>query len=280
MLSTKAILVNLSISQWGARKLDRVATNSVENQFGTSTKVGNFSKKLLPTSIALARIDSISGAFRKYFAEQTLPWMSDGTRILSSKNYVEFTTEYRKRKMEFESAVNDFLVEYPNARETAREKLGELFNENEYPSETRLRRKFTCDVRFFPVPDVSDFRTEILDSEKTAFLENMRNVETEIMRDCWNRMYSVVKNASEKLQNPKAIFRDSLIENISEICALLPKLNVTDNAELETMRREIESFASKVSPETCRVNLNERMDAAAKLNEMSDRMSAFMCGAQ
>lgn len=276
MLSQKAILVNLSISQWGARKNDKHATLHIETQFSTQSKVGNFSKNLMPGAHEFERIKTIAGSFRKFFIEQTLPWFSDGTRILSSKNYVEFTTEYRKRKDEFNSAVSEFIESYSALREDARNKLGDLFRESDYPSETKLLRAFQCNVIFQPVPEVTDFRTEILDVDQQNFRDELKRVQEEGALELWNRLFSVVKRASETLNKPDAIFRDSLLENVGEICALLPRLNVTDDTKLTGMLKDVESVIAKTSPDLCRVNPSERHETAKKLDELTEKMGAFM----
>ncbi len=280
-MSDKALIANLSISQCAFRKIDKRATGTVETTHATDHRVGNYTKKLLPGAKQLELIQSIATAIRKFFDRQTLPWLTDGSRILSSKNYIEFRREFRAHQNKFESAVNDFFIEYPQLRREARAKLGDLFNDCEYPSEAKLRKAFKCEVSCFPLPDVSDFRTEILDTEKDAFLESMRAIEVKAMQECWTRLYSVVANAAEKLKNPDTIFRDSLIGNIQDICELLPRLNVTDDPILEGMRREVEALAASVVPDTMRPTSADykpeiRTDAAAALAAMADKMCAFM----
>lgn len=280
MLSSKALLVYLSISQCMFRKLDQGATNSVESNFRTDRKVGNFTKKLLPGARELEAIGAIASSIRKFFYAQTLPWMSDGSRIISSKNYMDFTREFRARKATFDAAVEALLVCYPNLRMEAQAKLGDLFNANEYPTEARLRTAFACDVSFLPLPEAGDFRTQIDETEKQAFLAKMREVEANATRECWSRLHAVCVKAVEKLSAPDAIFRDSLVSNIQDLCALLPKLNVTDDPALEAARVQVEALANAIKPDVCRDNATERLDAASKLKAISDSMGAFMGAAQ
>lgn len=276
MLSNKAMLVYLSISQWTGRKLDKRATGSVETSFQTTGKVGNYTKKLLPGARELEAIGAQASAIRKFFYEMTLPWMSDGSRIISSKAYMDFTAEFRARKASFDATVEAFLAVYPNLRVEAQSKLGDLFNDYDYPTEARLRTAFQCNVSFLPLPEVSDFRTEVSDDEKQAFLASMREVEANATREVWTRLHAVVSKAVEKLSAPDAIFRDSLVANIQDLCALLPKLNVTDDPDLEAARLQVEALANAINPDLCRDNATERQDAAAKLKAISDSMGAFM----
>lgn len=277
-LANKTLLVYLSISQCAFRKIDKRATGHVEHNFQTVGKVGNYTKKLLPGTAELEEIDARARSIRKFFHEQTLPWLSDGTRIIASKNYMDFTREFRTRKAQFQASVEAFLVQYPNLRDAARTKLGELFHESEYPSPASLRTKFSCDVSFLPMPDATDFRTDVSDAERDEFLSKMREVQANAMRDCWARLHEVCTRAVEKLAQPNAIFRDSLIQNITDICGLLPKLNITDDPDLENARRDVERLAATISPDVCRDNPTERQNAAAELKKITDLMGDFMVG--
>src|SRR5206468_11429120 len=127
-------------------KKDKDATDTVETEYRTQGKVGNYTKKLLPGAIELKEVERLAGSLRKFFYEQTLPWYSDGSRILSSKNYIDFTREFAKRKGEFDGAVQTFIQNYPDLRERAKQTLGNLFRETEYPTVAKLQNSFACDI--------------------------------------------------------------------------------------------------------------------------------------
>jgi hypothetical protein len=275
-LAGKAMVVSLNISQSTFRKFDQRATSTVESTYATTEKVGNYNKKLLPGAVELEEVHRIGRSIREYYYEQTLPWMNDGSRIISSRNYLDFTNAYRKRKGEWEQAVATFMHEYPALRDEAKIKLGDLYAETDYPTVAQLAHKFSCEVAFMPVPDIGDFRVEVLDSEKEAFLNRMREVESNAMRECWRRLYDVVQHAVGKLQTPGAQFKNTLIENITDMCKLLPRLNVTDDPELENMRRQVETLASKISPDMCRSSDGVRSAAASALADTMSKMSAYM----
>jgi hypothetical protein len=275
-LSTRALLVTLSISGWTGRKLDRKATGNVEETFLTEKKIGNFHKRLLPGALELEKVGTVANSMRRWLAEQTLPWLSDGTRMLSSKNYYDFMNEFRQRNAAYSDAVDAFLLKYPDLRVQAKIKLGELFNDAEYPTEDKLRTKFKCSLSLMPMPEVTDFRTEILDSEKEKFIQDLRNVETRALRECYSRLKEVVSRAAERLSQPDSQVKNGLLESITEICELLPKLNITDDAQLESIRKEVETIVSGINPETVRANKYEKDSAAKKLAEIDSKMSVFM----
>lgn len=275
-LSNKALLAVLSISQWTGRKLDKRATETVETSHVTEKRVGNFNKKLLPGARELEEIQRHANSIRTFFYAQSLPWYSDGSRIISAKNYLDFTNDFRKRKESFDAAVSEFLACYPMLREAARQKLGGLFNETEYPTEARLASCFNCEISFMPLPDVSDFRVDILETEKAEFLNKIKQVETQAVQECWTRLYDTVSKAAVRLSDPDARLHESLIDNMTEIVQLLPKLNITDDPALETMRQSVEKTILGMSAERCRNNPVVRKESADKLAEITDKMSAFM----
>jgi hypothetical protein len=279
-LKTNALLVSVNITQWTGRKFDKRATGTVEATHATDQGVGNFTKKLLPGAAELEAIQSAAWALRKFFYENTLPWAADGARIVSSQNYFPFTQEFRKRKAEFDAHVAAFLTEYPRLQDAARRKLGDLFSESEYPEITRLAAKFRCEMAIFPVPDIGDFRVEISDAEKQVFLDSMARVERDALNDCYKRLLDVVSKAAERLKQPDAVFRESLIGNIVELVELLPRLNPIDDPKLEALRAEVQSVVSKVSAESIRASETTRADTAKQLEDIASKMDAFMGGAQ
>lgn len=275
-LSNKALLVNLNISQWSGKKIDKRATETVEQSYNTERKVGRYSKNLLPSTKELDNITNIATKMRAYLYRNTHPWFNDGSYILSSLNYMDFINGFRALKQEFDAAVLNFIAMYPALKELAKLKLGNLYDESDYPSEQDIQYAFDCKITFLPVPDVGDFRVEVLDSEKEEFLNSMKRVEDNTIRECYTRMHKVVMKAINKLNTPEAVFRDSLIENIQDICQLLPKLNVMEDQSLEGMRKELEESIQSISANACRENMIARNEAAKRLEAISNKMSVFM----
>lgn len=275
-LSERALLVSVSLSQWGARKLDASATETVSKTYKTDSTAGGYTKRLLPGADELSAISTISMQIRKYFYAQTLPWMSDGSRIIKAENHLKFSQEFRKMKNEFDRAVHAFVVAYPNLQAKAQNSLGSLYRPSEYPDASKILEKFKCEVNFLPLPDVKDFRVAVSDAEKRAFVNKMHETEKAATREVWSRLHEVVKNAAEKLAKPEAIFRDSLLENVKELCSMLPALNISDDPELEGARKSVEKLVTDIgSADSIRNDKNKRQDAAKALKDVQDKMSAF-----
>lgn len=275
-LSERALLVSVNISQWTGRRIDKKATETANITHKASASAGNYHKKLLPGAAELEAISTITSQARKYFYEQTLPWFSDGSRILSSKNYLDFVEQMRKITSQFEGAVLDFAAAYPRLQSEAAKNLGDLYDSSEYPDD--IKEKFKIEVNYLPLPSVKDFRTDISESEKQKFIKKMQEVENAAIKECWTKLHSVVNAAAVKLSQPDAIFRDSLLENITELVALLPKLNVNDDPGLEKSRKQVESLVSSLDAGLLRSNSLERDKASKALADIESKMGAFMAG--
>ena len=65
-LSSSAMLVELNISLWTARKLDKKVSNDVDISNSTRTKAGNYHKNLLAGDESLSAIQKLAGFIRTY----------------------------------------------------------------------------------------------------------------------------------------------------------------------------------------------------------------------
>jgi hypothetical protein len=279
-LNDRALLVQLSISQWTARKYDKKATRQVADANGTTMDVGRYNKALLPMNGLLDYVHKKSSHIRTKFYENTLPWGIEGTMMLPTSNYLQFMTDFRKERDEWNTLVGNFVHNYDQLVQNAKRQLGSLYDPADYPSTSDIRTKFHMDMSVYPVPS-TDFRVAIGSDELSRIQQDVErrvaDAQTKAMQEVWTRLHDRVKHMAEKLADPKAIFRDSLVENAREICALLPRLNFADDPNLEAMRQQVEASLLK-HPEALRTDPDLRRDTAAEAKAIMDKMSVFMGG--
>jgi hypothetical protein len=279
-LNDRALLVQLSISQWSARKYDKKVTRQVADTNGTTMDAGRYNKSLLPMNDLLDHVHKKSTHIREKLYKNTLPWGIEGTMMLPTANYLQFMTEFRTEKAEWDSLVSAFINQYDTLKQDAQRILGTLYDPADYPSTTDLWQKFHMDMSVFPVPS-TDFRVSIASDELTRIQQDVERrvteAQTKALLDVWQRLFDRVKHMAEKLADPKAIFRDSLVENAREMCALLPRLNFADDPNLEAMRQQVEATLLK-HPDALRNDPDLRRDTAAEAKAIMDKMSVFMSG--
>lgn len=280
-LSQKVMLANLTISVWQATKFDKPASEEVREKHKAASSIGRYNKKLFPGEAAsYKKVCQLGNAIRAFYYAQTMEYDQLGVRLLPAGIYLEYTQKLREQQREYDKAVEEFFADYDKLKADARLMLNGLFSESDYPSIENLRCKFGIKLRVLPFPDAEQFGVALPEADLISIRESINEQTQEAvdtaMKDLWTRLYDVVARMSERLSNRDNIFRDSLIENVNEICELLPKLNFAGDEKLEELRKRVEDNLTIHSPETLRDDPTTRLDTAYKAMEIQSAMAAFM----
>jgi hypothetical protein len=265
-IASSAMLVELSISTWTARKLDKKVSTQVDLDNGAKTKVVNANKNLMAGTGVLDTIVKYAANARAWHISQTLPWTDNGSRLLPMSNFVNYKKQLGELETNYEALVDKFIIAYPNLVSAAAFQLGTLFDRNEYPDESSLKRKFKFTYSFFPVPTAGDFRIDINEEAKAEIMANCNSAYEDrlnnAMREAWSRLHDCLSRMSERLTDnadgSRKIFRDSLVENGVELVSMLKHLNITQDPKLELARRELQSAIGAHDLDSLRDNSNAR----------------------
>lgn len=275
-LHTRAILVSLRLSAWAARKYDRKVSQETAAAHNTTIDAGRYNKHLLPVDApSYKALMAHIASMRTWHYEQTLAWSDDGWRLLPIKNYNSYSDGMRDRMHALESLTAEFIRDYPSLREQARQLLNGMYQESDYPRD--ITSKFSRALEFSPVPSGSDYRVTLSTEEVTAIAQStesrIKSALADAQQDGVKRLYDCVRRMHERLAQPDAIFRDSLIQNARDLCDVLARLNLTDDPALESLRRETETLA-QTEPQTLRDVPDVRADTAARAQSILDAMTA------
>lgn len=284
----KAMTVQFSSTCWTARKFDKAATAKHNEDQGASADAARINKLLIPKSIIDGPVKARSHATHYIHRTLASPWSADGVRILKATAYEEYATKMSKAEEDFWSAVETFMVRYQifydNLYEKGPERMGGMYNREDYPSPGEVRRKFTFNVHYSPITHSSDWRIGGLSDDETqrlaaAVAERERELLAQAMRDVWGRLHeavsSVVKKLSTEIGSKGSIYRDSLIGNVIDICDLLPDLNLEDDPDLEDMRKAVMKRIGTLNPELLREDPEARKEAAKDAKELLDKIDGY-----
>lgn len=282
--SNQCMLMSLNVRSFGGRREDKKVSEDVAKQAGAKSDAGKYTKNLVPKK-ALEPITLATGAMRRFFYENTLPWLDSGVRILTAKNYDNVKAKLAALRDDYDTAVNVFCRDFPKYQEEAKRELGSLYDPNDYPS--NVRDAFDVRVKFMPVADPADFRVMVADSERVELqrqiAETMQAAQDEAMRDIWARVSECVNHMADRLRAYKVVagkaenhFRDSLVENLRDLCELIPRLNFQNDPRLESIRKEIEAELLRVQAQDLRDDFRVRENVAKKAEEIAARVAEFM----
>lgn len=278
-LSTRAMLVALNISQWTAKKISKKGTEEICQKHNTNSSWAKANKTLVADE-ELKKIASIANEARTYHYSMTLPWSDSGQRILPAKAYFDYTQAMYSFSNQFFSQVDSFTMIYPDLKEEARKMLNGLFEEKDYPDSLNIRKKYKFETVIDPMPEAGDFRVSLTDADtariKAEIEERTNERVREAMTDLWTRLFEVVTHIREKLSQPDAIFRDTLIDNARDLCKILPKLNIGNDQKLESLSERVRTEIALLSPEILRNNKDVRKETAQKADEIFNLMASYM----
>jgi hypothetical protein len=278
-LSRKAMLIDVRISGWTGRIRDKELANEVSDMKKAKRDTCNVNIYLVPKN-AMKRIWTYEARVRKVNAKYTLPWMDGGIRILPSAVFGKYSDEMRKVVAEYEEVVEDFLKMYPTYKDEARDRLGDMIVGKTMPSAQTIRAKFSVRKDILPIPDASDFRVGLTDKEvskvKKNITDNIEAMTTNAMKELWNRFAELVGKIEESASNPEKKFYKSTIANLRDFCKLIPKMNLTDNKDLESLRKVAEDKLTKLDAGVIRDNKTERKKAHKDAKDVLKKMKSYM----
>ena len=280
-ISERALLVSLRLSTWQARKYDRKITTDVAIRAGVGSGTGRYNKNLLPgNAVQYAAVQTAASDCRNTFYAQTLPWSQDGSRILPAANFVAFSDVMTAKMESFKLAAETFSRVYPALVESARAFLNGMYDPADYPAVQDLTRRFKVKVSHYPLPDERDFRVDLsaaaVDSIRASIAAETTDAVAEAAKDAWRRLYDACSRMAEKLNDEKAIYRDSLFANLQDVCDVLPRLNVLGDAALDAQVDAVRESVLCHTADECRKVPAARKAAAREAAAIATALEGFI----
>ena len=275
-ISSSAMMVELSVSQWLGKKKDRKASKQVTDDNNAETGVANVHKKLLGGCAELEAVHDLTGNIRNEHYRLTMPWLDTGVRLLPTKAYFDYHKMMTEHEQNWHNKVSTFLAAYDWEISQAEARLGDLFNRAEYPTADQLSGKFSFSINYIPMPESGDFRldignqgnTQLADHYQTFYADRIENSYKEV----WTRVYTALSKMSERLdytgKEDKKTFRDSLVENVLEITPLLDTFNVTGSSQMSEMKRKLEETMHGITPEALRDDDHLRRETKRNVDDI------------
>lgn len=274
-ISSAAVLVELSISTWTGRKLDKTVSNEITATKHAQKGTANVNKKILGDCAELDAVQKFAANVRNAHYAMTLPWSDTGLRLLTTKNYFGYQQQLTALQAEFNNLVEKFLAAYGWEVGQAQVRLGALFNANDYPSADSIRDKFKFNINYMPVPEAGDFRLDVSNEANKQLAEHYNNYyQTQLktaMQDVWTRAHSALSKMSERLDyadhQTKKIFRDSLVDNVLEVVELMDTCNITGDTHMSAIKTKLRDALSGVTPDALRQDEYYRLETKRKVDE-------------
>lgn len=230
-----------------------------------------------------------------------------GIGILPAMLIKEYGDRMRQFQGELEKLVQDFTANPRRWIDWGIQEHNGTFNPKNYPGCTRdaagvvqldeekfravMSRKIAIKTEPLPVPASEQFSssiTELLGVDAESVNVRVRDAGIEAQRELINRMRDPLVHMAAKCSgqlvchcrackgkpSKTANFKDSMIENLKEIAALVPKQNLSGDPAVDAFAKEMEAL-TRYTPDTLRDDKSSRTEAAAKAEELIKRLSGY-----
>ena len=281
-LNEKALLVHLRISMWSGSRKNKKLTSEVCAEHDAENDAGSWWTYYVPKA-DLKPLQQTANQCRAIWVKYTLPWMDGGLRVLPSAKLMEYSKDIRKAIRKFDREVKRFQNRWPEIYESMRERLGSLVNDKDLmermPTQDSVVQKFSIQQDLLPIPKATDFRINLSDTDQTQLRQQMQKsigrMTAKTMEEVWHRLDSLVGRVHTALTEPDKKFKNSLISNLRKFCKDLPNLNLTEDENLNTMRRQIIKSLARIDPEDLRENKSYRKASAKKAKLLLDKLEQY-----
>ncbi len=281
----QAMLVNVHIGLWTARKFDKDVTEKTNNRLANgNSQAGRYHKRLFGgNSGSHGQLVTSVHVARRTHAAFTLPWedrtgTGSGYRLLPTTNYFKYTEAMRKCKERYELCLEKFLYEYDQLCITAQEHLGPMYNENDYPTRESIRHKFHFDLQFSPVPSAGDFRVELptreLKEMEKSVTSRVQGAVDIAMAEVWQRLGDVVSELREKLDDGKYL-RAAMVSRVGEVAEAMGRLNIANDPKLTAARKRVVIKLASLDVEALKSDDKFRAKAAAEADDILKKMKGL-----
>ena len=296
-IKERTMLVHLKLSSCGFTKVDHEATGDILEQHSAGNNAGKFTKHLLPQE-AIKPVNTIVNLIRTVNKQQTLPFDDSHWRLLTTDNYIGYLKVINELIVKLREQVEVLIDQFGHHKERAKSMLGGMYKETDYPTPDEIRGKYRIETDFRNVPSAGNFLVNLSD-EHLADIQNRIEESTkaklaDAQKDLWRQLLEVTKHFADTMAKDEReikdkdgkvtgyrapLFKDTTLTNITRVTELVPKLNVTNDPELDQLAADINTALNGYSPVQLRQSSTTRAGAAAKGKAAVDRITKAMEGA-
>jgi hypothetical protein len=284
-IQNNAMLATLSVSMFGTNKSDRKESESLANAKHATHDSVRVVKSLFDKK-DIAEIKMLCTKARTIHNKYTLPWNDHGQRILPCSVYPKYQIEMAQIKSDFDYTVDLFCKKYDDLKLSASQRLGELYDDADYPSAEDVKSRYKIHTSVSPMPKADDFRVaELSDADIQAVKKSYEVEINERIVDAVDgliqRLFDATNHMYKSLIEGRS-FHQSSFDKLRDLIELAPSLNVTKDPEIDNLINRlsnecsIHSFDSKMARENLGYR-KQKVDSYGRAVE--DILENFMGGA-
>lgn len=275
-LRAESAASRLSFEKFGVRRaLTDAQKAEAADVFSTNPKALSASKRLFDTTNPRWRaVTCIFSQAKAIWRNHTLPFPEPGVRLLRKNNIPKLEEELAKLKAQLHDAVAALDEDYDTIRAQAREQLGQLFNEADYPGSLAGQFCMSWDYPAVEVPSyLAELSPELYERERqrvaAQFDEAVRLAEQAFT----DEFAKLVENLGERLtpdeQGKPKMLRTSTVENLRDFFTKFESMSLRSNPGLDDLVTKAKNLMEGRSAQDLRDNDALRATMKAQMDALS-----------
>ena len=270
-----ALIAELTVHMPGFRRRSKEAQDVITASFGTEDGAVEAFKRLIAQE-HLKPVLKIINKFKGKFYKMTMPW-GEGQRLIAKRHVGQLMQTYEEYRDQFDEEKNIFLIKYPELIEEARQRLGALFDESEFPSQDELADKMSMEVVVLPIQtdsQLDELGKEFGDALANVAKQELRSRYEVCLKTLINRFREHMEAAYKKLaeQREGERFRQALFDTLFMLAESIGDFAVQDK-ELKSIAAEVARV--QIDLQLIKEDPEEREKKAKQLQGILDKMKIW-----
>ena len=290
LLKEKALTVRLTRKKPARNAMDKALSEELQKLKGVEDKASlRVNKSLFPKEASKAYQDSITEA-GKYFYKMTTPWDDKGWRLLSIEVYKDFIKVMKSHTRRFREAALEFINALEANIELMRPVLKDAFSLDDYGkfinvttgkvNVEAVKDMFVLEVEYGTVADADDLRACLTEDDREVIAHHITKKNNEKFAKSQEHIIGTLHTAilaiHERLSVDENIFRDTLIENLNDLCDLIPKMNIANDDKINQLAADAKRTLCHWEPSVLRDDMTIRSDVADEAEKMLGNMKGLI----
>ncbi len=275
--------VRIAFTWFGVRKtLSQEQKTQAADAFGAEGTYLSAAKKLLDTGHpAFRAVTAVRGRIIAYWKGVSLPYPEPGIRLIRQDEIPTFSVQLTTLKAELQEAVDSLSERYAELRMAARNRLGRLFSEADYPSSLTGLFDVSYDFPSVEPPHyLRQLSPQLYEQESARiaarFDEAVQLAEQAFLSELDKLVSHLTERLSGTVDGRPKVFRDSAVENLNEFFDRFKHLNIRSNEQLEDMVARARDVVQGVQPQQLRDNQTLRQHVASQLAGVQSTLDGML----
>ena len=273
----------LSFNWLGVRKsLSSSQKDQAAHSFGAEGKFLSAGKKLLDTRhAAFKAVTAIRGQTVAYWKGASLPFPEPGIRLIRQDAISDFDQQIAAFRDELDAAVFELDRHYDELRNAARNRLGDLFNPDDYPPTLIGMFAIEHDYPSVEPPNyLQQLNPELYEQEcqrvQSRFDEAVQLAEQAFLSELTQMVEHLTERLSGQQDGKPKVFRDTAVTNLTEFFDRFRSLNIRSNEQLDELVENAQRVITGVDPQQLRNSQALREQVASQMTVVQSGLDQLL----